>query len=478
MRRLTTFGEMEGVTVVTTNSHPLVSELVAALHHPERATATLEHLEECLACAVRFARLQRASGPVAASTNSLQRIVEASAPLPEVLADLITAGRGEDPQATEIWRVGRSEAVLVWVRQVFSDGVADVVPLVLDVDLADRESVIISAEATPLATELAAMVALRTHVHPDAFLNRIGTLDIRKGVSEVMTAVREGRRPSGVRVGPPIEDDDDQRLEYRQALRDVIAELSPSAWLESHQDPEPAVGHETREPTANRLPQRIEGIKAELKERLSGLQYRNPEQVSIMVSGLQAVSVLKVVYLDVAVLVVVIGDERLSAFPEAAVVAKACVTMMSHESDVVAVAIAIPRDDWPTQLFTGAYMRSAFELPGGARKGPAPALEGFGIIDTLCKYFGDVTTPWEVTEPVDRRIESIDYLEIAARHARASIAKVAAEGGRAHQAAKKAAWQSLPDELGEQVARFVVAVARGELLDQALADLAPEVADD
>ena len=478
MRRLTSFGEMEGVTVVTTNNHPLASELVAALHHPEQAASTLEHLEECLACAVRFARLQRTSGPTAASTNSVQRIIEASALLPDLLADLVKVGSGEAPQPGEIWRVGRDEAVLVWVRQVFGDGVADVVPLVLDVDLADRESVIISAETTPLGTELAAMVALRTHVHIDAFLNRIGSLDIGKDVSEVMTAVREGRRPSGVHVGPPIDDDDDQRLEYRQALRDVLAELSPGAWLESQEVPEPGTEHESREPTSDRLSARIEGIKAELKERLPGLQCRSPERVSITVGRLEAVSVLKVDYLGGAVLLVLLGDERLSGFPETAAVAKACAAMMSHEPDVGAVAIAIPRDDWPTQLFTGAFTRSAFELPGGALKGPAPTLQGFGIIDTLCKHFEGVATPWDFTEPVDRRIESIDYHEIAARHAQASIAKVTVEGGRAHQAAKKAAWQNLPDDLSEQVARFVLAAASGEALDQALAALAPEAADD
>ncbi len=34
------------------------------------------------------------------------------------------------------------------------------------------------------------------------------------------------------------------------------------------------------------------------------------------------------------------------------------------ETDVDAVAVAIPRDDWPTQLFTTAYMRTAVQLPG------------------------------------------------------------------------------------------------------------------
>jgi hypothetical protein len=470
---------MKGVTAVTANNHPLESELVAALRHPGENVATLGHLEDCLACAVRFARLQRAAGPVTASTNSLQRIMEASTPLPEALADLATAS-SEDvyPQPDEVWRVGRSEAVLVWVRQVFDDGAVDVVPVVLDIELADRESVIVGSEATPLATNLAAMVALRTHVHIGAFLNRIGHLDIHKEVSEVMTAVREGRRPSGVRVGPPIDDDGDQRLEYRQALRDVLSKLSPSTWLESQQDPETDPGQETQESSGDQLSEQIEHIKAELNERLPDLHCRESEQVGITTGMWQTMSVLKVVYLDAAVLVAVFTNERLAEFPGAADVAKACMALRSYEPDVEAVAVCLPREDWPTQLFASAYMRPAFELPGGTRKGPAPTVQGLGIVDTLHKYFQDVMTPWEVTEPIDRRTGRVDYREIATRHAQASIAQVTAEGARAHQAAKKTAWQKLPDELEERVATFILAAVSGEALDQALAALVPEAADD
>src|SRR5215470_13409220 len=216
---------------MTTNVHPSSSDLLAALHEADQAASTLEHLDECLACRVRMSRIRRAAGLASASADSLQRILQAATPLEHVLADVVSSDRDRQPQPNEIWRVGRSEALLVWVRQVFDDGVADVIPLVLDVELADQESVIVGAKTTPLATETAAMVSLRTHVHVGAFRNRIGILDIRKDIAEVMTAMREGRRPSGVRVGPPIDDNDDQRIEYRQALRDLLAELSPSAWL-------------------------------------------------------------------------------------------------------------------------------------------------------------------------------------------------------------------------------------------------------
>ena len=118
---------------MTANVHPYVQRTAGTLHEPDRAASTLEHLDECLACRVRLSRIRRASSPPTASADSLQRIVEASTPLPEVLAERGLSGRDREPQPNEIWRVGRSEALMVWVRRVFEDGVADVIPLVLDV---------------------------------------------------------------------------------------------------------------------------------------------------------------------------------------------------------------------------------------------------------------------------------------------------------------------------------------------------------
>lgn len=161
----------------------------------------------------------------APSDDSLRYIAEAGTPLPAGLGDLIRAERAGDPQPGEVWRVGRSEAMLVWVRRVFDDGMADVVPLVLDVDFADDESILVPADA--VGVELAAMVAVRTHIDVSVFINRIGSIDLDNEVAEVMTAVREGRPPRGVPVGSPIEDDADQRIAYRQAIRRFFAALTP-----------------------------------------------------------------------------------------------------------------------------------------------------------------------------------------------------------------------------------------------------------
>ncbi len=464
---------------MTANIHPLSSELLVALREPDLAASILEHIDECLACRVRLSRIRQASGPTTASADSLRRIVEASTPLPEVLTEVISGRQEGQPQPNEIWRVGRSEALLVWVRRIFEDDVADVIPLVLDVELADRESVVVGADATPLATETAAMVSLRTHIHTGAFLNRVGFLNIGKDVTEVMTAVREGRRPSGVRVGPPINDDDDQRLEYRQALRDLLAELSPSAWLATQDDPRMGAEQRASEPTATRSSNEIDVIETELGERLCGVQCRAPEAHTVMVdAAVRAKSVLKVMYLDTAVLVATLLGASLTTFPDTGAVAAACQKLTLIETDVDAVAVAIPEDDWPTLLFTRGYMRKAIELPGGDYAEPTATMGGYGLVDTLCKHLEGAMPAWEVTEPASNRIRRTDFHEVAVRHANTAIEKITTEGKRAHQATKRTAWGSLPDELDERVARFVVAVVNKQTVDDALAVFGLETHDD
>jgi hypothetical protein len=466
-----------GDNLMTANVHPSSNELLVALQEPDRAASMLEHLDECLACRVRLSRIRQASGPGTPGADSLQRIIDASTPLPETLADVVSDRRAGEPQPNEIWRVGRDEALLVWVRRVFEDGVADVVPLVLDVELADQQSVVVDADATPLATEIAAMVSLRTHVHLGAFINRVGILDIGKDVVEVMTAVREGRRPSGVRVGAPINDDDDQRLEYRQALRDLLAELSPSAW--SEEDAEADNDQKTSGQTVDRPSDQIDVIKTDLGERLSGVRCRDVQShVFVVDATTQVRSVMKIEYLGTAVLVMTLHGGNPPLFPASEVLAAACRPMTLVEADVDAVAVSIPENRWLTQLFTAAHMRSAFELPGGSQGGPTATLDGHGLVDTLCKHLEGVVTPWEVTEPADSHIGLTSVHQLAVKHANASIERLAVEGKRARQVAKKAAWGDLPDGLANQVASFVVAVANREGVEDALADLGLEVRDD
>lgn len=464
---------------MTANVHPSSSELHVALHEPAEAAKTLEHLSECLACRVRMSRIRHAAEPALPSVDSLQRIVDASTPMPDVVADRILADGDELPEPNEIWRVGRSEALLVWVRRIFDDGVADVVPLVLDVDLADRESVLIAADATPLAAETAAMVSLRTHIATDAFLNRLGSVDISKDVTEVMTAIREGRRPSGVRVGPPIDDDNDQRLEYRQVLRDLLAELTPSAWLAVENDGDESARRAGSAKDSGRSPRTTDEIKAELEERLPHSQCRLVAPNSVTVDGgARVTSHLRVDYLDTAVLVVIVHSDDVRAFVDVGAMAAACQQMTLIEMDADAVAVSLLKDDWPTVLFKAAHMRDAFELPSGANVGPTATLEGYGVVDTICKHLEGARIAWEITQRASNQIQRTDLHRIATGHAGASIGRLTTEGRRARQTAKRTAWTNLPEDLEERATRFVVALVANDTIDDAMTELGLDMSDD
>lgn len=161
-----------------------------------------------------------------ASPEAIERLMAASPHLPVDLADLVTVDPEPSPQPGELWRIGRDEAVLVWVRRVFDDGGVDVIPVVLDVEWVDSESVLIDPDRTPLRTDLAAVTTARTHVMRGVFLTRICVLDLAAEVAEVMAAAREGRSPQGVRVGEPIVRDDDERIRYRQVVAAGLTRLA------------------------------------------------------------------------------------------------------------------------------------------------------------------------------------------------------------------------------------------------------------
>jgi kynureninase len=98
-------------------------------------------------------------------------------------------------------------------------------------------------------------------------------------------------------------------------------------------------------------------------------------------------------------------------------------------------------------------------------------LSGHNLVEILVKYLQDVTSPWEVTEPVADHLPQRSVRQIALRYAEAEIGRISQDGRRAHQPAKKAGWQTLPTGLGEQVARLVDAIVNEKPIDEALGEI-------
>lgn len=442
--------------------HPTFAELDIAAREPERAAVILDHVDGCVDCQARLARIYDDLESALPSESSIERLLAAVPQAPDGVVGLILATGDGDPRPGEVWRVGRDEAFLVWTRTVFDDGVAEVVPLTLDVEQADNETILIDVAETPLASQLGAMVALRTGIDLDVFTNRIGSLDLDAKVDEVLTAVREGRRASGFPVGPPIEGDADGRISYREALRAFFAELAPGTQTESeHAEPAPERQGSGR-PTGG-----LDGMLEILTERVSGLRLHAVEENAVeLTDGSMARAVKKVSYLDTAVLVVTIDGWP----PDTGEIAEACARLARRETDVEAVAVTAPGRGWATMLFTSASLRTAIGVPYGMDVGPQAVLPEFDLVDTLAKHFDGVMTAWDVTEPIVVSGGRRDLRQVVSGHAVQAVEEIQRQGRLARQLAKKTTWQDLPAGLADQVARFVDAVVDGRPVDEALSE--------
>ncbi|MCP2175904.1 hypothetical protein LX13_001723 [Williamsia maris] len=364
--------------------------------------------------------------------------------------------------------------MLVWVRRNFHDGAVDVIPVVLDVELADEHTLLVPASRSPLLTDLAAVVTLRSHLHHEAFIDRVGSLDIASDIEEVVAAQRTGRL-SPARVGPSIHAEDDERLEYRQALRDLLAELTPSAWTPSGVDTGPPSRSEIR-PRAKERDRRW--FERRVAERLPSASCILLEDESFTISpgaGLEPFS--KVVYLDTAVLVLTVDSlERVQT--RLSDLASACISAARSSPDADAVCVTERAGDWESLLFSQASLREALVLPSGTTAGPVAVLSGLGVMDTLWKHLEGSISAWEATDQSPGGLGAVDVASIASRHVLTSIGAVESQGRRAQQDAKKTTWTRLDPQLADRVSRFVTSVTGSTTPAEALSTFEREIRDD
>ena len=443
------------------HDHPSALALAALQDGSQLALTIREHLTVCLACRVRASRLQHMAAPGDPSEDAVARILEASEPGPAVLARLTSVHDEGLPRPGELWRVGRDEALLVWIRRVLADAV-DVIPAVLDIDLADQESVILPTDSTPIGMSLALLTGVRGHVGLPAFLERVGYVEASAEVREVMSAAREGRVPQAVHVGPPIESGDDQRIEYRQVVADLLADLAPSRWADP--DAAPVTG-----PGSDEL---VELLSRDLPGRHFGGMVSSMPLHRVSVHGEATLSTCaRVAYLDTSVIVAILDGSRLEDALKIDAMAGACLEVARFEPDADAVAVASRFSSWPTVVLRIPQLRTAFETPRGDQVAPRLITEPLQAVDALAKFLDKQDTAWEVTEPATSRIENLNFEQLALESAAAAVAAVVKEGGRARTPAKQLAWTNLAEDSGPRIAASIIAITAGEPTDVVLDDL-------
>lgn len=431
------------------------------LLHTGGSLETVDHLTECVECRIRAARLARAAGVPGPSEASLSRILATDTRLtPAVVASAISTRDTATPSAGELWRVGEDDALLVWVRKVF-DGSADVMPVVLDVDLADDQTLLLPADATILGIELGVVTSVRGHVHADAFLSRIDDLgdSVAGQVAQVMAATQEGGQPDGVPVGTPVYDRDDQRVEYQQALADLLADLGPGAWTD-------------RRAAVNETVASIDDLHALVAHDLV-LRHRCRVHPSLPATAhLPRGSVMKAVarvsFTDTSIVVVVLPAWQSEAFVD---LSTACREIIRQEPGAAAVAVCSPDEDRLTLVVDVVAMREAYEPPGGQLLPPHASMEPMHVIDALAKYLDRHAPAWEVVDSAVT-ITTTDLGAAARLSAHAAVADLVKQGSRAHQPAKREAWTGLAaataDVIAEMLDRIVAGESPGSALDRLL----------
>jgi hypothetical protein len=220
--------------------HPTESELadLALGGLDEARSSTVSgHLRACLPCRILFDRLGRGlpdlpEPPPGDPPGGPHTTIPAAALGAIAAADRPRTG----PRPGELWRARQAPgdpATLVWVRALGPTGTL-VVPVSLDVELADEHALIVPATASPLGTPLAVHVPVETTIDERHLLDRLGSVDIAAQVASLHAATLTGEPVPGLNVGPPVASPLDERIEYREMLADRLARLAPGAVDEAH----------------------------------------------------------------------------------------------------------------------------------------------------------------------------------------------------------------------------------------------------
>jgi hypothetical protein len=372
------------------------------------------------------------------------------------------------PAIGELWRVGRGEALLVWVRRVLDDSAA-VVPVTFDSDLADEFSLIIPGDESPLGLGLVVMASVEAHVDLRAFLQRIAALPVEDRVE----TLREARRsrlpiPPELPVGAPIVSEQDQRLEYRQVVSDLLADLSPAAF---------AAETET-EPSADGVDVHwlIEQLR-ELTWRRVGLTIRALAVDHVAIDPAHDLLVVAMVKdLDAAVLVAALTGANPAGVLTQPELARGCGTLLGRYQEADDVAVAIQDEDWTTVVVDPPSTARALEAPSGRFAGPRVTFQPLPLIDALLKHLDARATRWDQVGIPHFDREPLDLVELGAISAAAAIKRTIAEGRQARTPAKKKAYTLLGERDGARIAELIAAVATqgsapSEAVDSFLSEL-------
>lgn len=199
-------------SMVNSRQHPLdveIADLVDGLLDPKVHDAVEVHLAQCLLCRIKRQRFVGQPRVGLMSFNDVE--------MPKFNLIETQDERDTVVQAGDLWVTKGSNGIVVLVRSV-DETDAIVVPVVVDVELADDECQVVPAKLSPLGVSISVYGRLRVNVPVSALCRKI--------ISSCSTDLLNLSDIDEVFVGLPIEGPDDPRLEVRQWLTDHLTSLS------------------------------------------------------------------------------------------------------------------------------------------------------------------------------------------------------------------------------------------------------------
>lgn len=430
----------------------------------EEAGGIENHLERCLACRVWASRLRHASLAEPDDTF-VSELVDSSSIVPAGLYRALTASpTSRNPEVGELWRVGRDEALLVWVRRVLDDS-ALVIPAVFDEDLADNFSLIVQKDDSPLDVELVLLTSVEGHVDLRAFLQLVGSLQVHSEVEALRKARKSQQEtPSDISIGSSITTSEDQRLEYRQLVADLLADISPGSFAQEDQPGHPEKGFDVHT--------FINDLR-ELTWRRAGVRIQILDLDNLAVDPAHELLVAAVVEdLDASVLATVLSGANPPAMLEEPATAAACGKLLRRYPDADHVAVSVGDEGWTTVIVDPTFANQAVAPPSGIVVEPSVSMIPLPLVDALFKHLDAYVPPWADQGTVEFDHEPFDIASVASTHAGQAIRRLNASGRRS-DSPKKEVFVSFDEKEALRVTEFIASIVSGgmspeEALDELL----------
>lgn len=429
------------------------------------------HIASCLICRIHLGRLD-IEDRESADPAFISALVAGSPRIPSGVLDTLRATESHTDTGSvrtgQLWRAhGSSDsapgavAVLVWVRKVF-ETTAAILPVFLDTDLADSETLIIPSESTPLQVDLALFTNIDAEIHLSSLTTLIATLDIEDEVFALRSASRRGAAaPAHLMTGVPINRSDDQRLEFRQ----IISELLDSLYVDSHNEPADDMDvHELlaqiHELSYFHFGLRVDTLPFDDMTYLDGQHTLHP--------------VAAVHHLATCVVVTAVsGPDSYEQLTNPRL-PKACAAVQSRFPESDSIAVCAASSDWPAVLLASSQMDSAIEVPSGMVRDSTSSGAPLDLNTLLLKHFEGVSDRWDDASTVrfDDASGSLRNVEaMSAAIVVAAVEETLQSGNRASIIAKKDGYSRLGASTADGIAGLIRGVLAGKDPAEAVDDL-------